>query len=186
MNLQITSKQTQITEAVETHFARKLQRLEKYFGQECDILVICKKEKGQDRVELTLRSGTVVLRAEDQAGDLYSALDLVSERLERQIEKYKTRLDAKKRDRESIRRMPAPASPEEIEALAEEAARTDLPRIVRSKTFALKPIDTEEACEQMEMLGHNFFVFLNADTDTINVVYRRNDGNYGLIEPELG
>lgn len=185
MKMTIKSKNVQISEAVEQHFEKKLQRLEKYFGRDLEATINCSKEKGQDRVEITLHAGGGIdLRAEDQAGDLYSALDLVSERLERQIEKYKTRLEQRRRDRESIRKAPAEMLPEEFAPQIE--AESEEPRIVRSKRFALKPIDPEEACLQMELLGHSFFVFLNAETDAVNVVYRRKDGNYGWIEPEIG
>ncbi|MCL2497762.1 MAG: ribosome-associated translation inhibitor RaiA [Symbiobacteriaceae bacterium] len=181
MKLTIKSRQFTITEDIEQHFQRKLQRLDKYFNREVEAFVNCSREKGQERVEITLVGAGIDMRAEDRAGDLYSALDLTTERLVRQIERYKTRLEQRRQNRESIRKaVPAPLPEvEEVVTEVEEA------RIVRSKRFALTPMDPEEACLQMELLGHSFFVFLNVDTGAVNVVYRRNDGNYGLIEPEI-
>ena len=185
MNLHFKSKQVPITDAVEQHFGKKLQRLSKQLGRDAEAFISCTRQKGQDKLEITLKAPGLEIRAEDQAGDLYAALDLVCDRLERQIAKYKTRIiDNKRNQRESIRKspelLPVEFAPEDIEVEDDEQA----PRIVRSKRFPLKPLDAEEACLQMELLGHSFYVFLNAETEQVNVVYKRKDGEYGLIEPE--
>ena len=187
MKMNMKVKNQDISDAVISHFDKKLQRLEKFLGREVEADVFCSKEKDRHRVELTIHVGGSSLRSEDYAGDLYSALDLASERMERQIEKYKTRMEQRKRDRESIRK----ATPERLPEFTipinpdSDEIDDDLPQIVRSKQFALKPIDPEEACLQMDLLGHSFYVFLNAETDLVSVVYKRKDGNYGLIEPSV-
>ena len=167
---------------LEEHFAKKLQRLEKHVGRDVDAYINCTREKGLDRIEITLVGAGINLRAEDKGDDLYSALDTVIERLERQIERFKTRFEQKRTNRTSIRKAESGILP--LEVVPQTVESNDEPHIVRNKRFQLNPMDPEEACMQMELLGHNFFVFLNAHTEVINVVYRRNDGNYGLIEPE--
>jgi len=186
MKLHFKAKQVQISEAVEQQFARKLERMEKHLGRDVEAYINCSRNRNQDRVEVTLYGAGVEMRAEDSAGDLYSALDLVCERLERQVERFKTRLELRRHARESIRKAPAEMLPEVALPLVRDgnAPAEGQPRIVRSKKFALKPLDPEEACMHMELLGHSFFVFLNAESEAVNVVYRRHDGDYGLIEPE--
>ena len=186
MKLQFIAKNVTISDAVEQHFTRKLQRMERHLGRDTVAYITCSRIKSMDRVEITLQGAGIEIRAEDEAGDMYSALDLVCERLERQVEKYKTRFEQKRRQRESIRkatpeRLPDLAVPAGDDAAADSAEQ---PHLVRSKHFALKPLDPEEACMQMELIGHTFFVFINDSTNSVNVVYKRNDGNYGLIEPE--
>ena len=189
MIINIKARNITISEAVEKHFNRKLTRMEKLIGRDVEANVNCSRLKGQDRVEVTLLGSGIEMRAEDAAGDLYSALDLVCERLERQVERYKTKYEQRRRKRESIRRGDAEVIiPEGLvtEAITDSTSdeEEDSPHIVRSKRFALKPLDPEEACMQMELLGHSFFVFLNTETEAVNVVYKRKDGDYGLIEPE--
>ena len=116
------------------------------------------------------------IRAEESSTDMYVSIDLVEEVIERQIRRYRKKLIDKKQSALSF----SQAFIEEEDERPEEDIR-----IVKTKKFAIKPIDPEEACLQMEMLGHNFYVFLNADTDQVNVVYRRKNGTYGLIEPEF-
>jgi putative sigma-54 modulation protein len=183
MILHFKSKNITISDAVELHFAKKLKRMEKYLGREAEAIISCVREKGQDRLEITLMAKGLEIRAEDTAADLYSALDLVCDRLERQIERFKTRMEQKKNQRESIRHG-AMIMPQYAIDHSDIDETNDEPRIVRSKQVALQPLDPEEACMQMELLGHSFFVFLNAHSEVVNVVYRRKDGNYGLIEPE--
>ena len=185
MKINFKSRQITVSPAVFQHFERKLKRVERILGSDIDANITLSRGKGQDKVEITIiGDGGLEIRAEDSHGDLYSALDLVLERLERQIEKYKTRQDAKRHKRGSIRRtpelLPDMLPPEDSYMESDE----DEPRLVRTKSFKLQAMDAEEACLQMELLGHSFFIFLSADTGLVNVVYRRRDGNYGLIEPE--
>ncbi len=130
------------------------------------------------KVEVTIPMPNLVLRAEEENADMYAAIDLIVDKLERQIRKHKTKINRKSRFN---------GATGEVFAIAQDAATQEVEEdeleVVRNKRFDLKPMDSEEAILQMNMLGHSFFVYTNADTNTTNVVYRRKDGRYGLIEP---
>lgn len=171
MKYNIRGNKIDVTEAIDSYIKEKLSRLDKYLDDNDEVeakAVISTKGKDQ-KVEVTIWSGKYNIRAEETNEDLYSAMDLVIDKLERQIKKYKGKITSKK-----VKMAVMP----EIEDLLEE----DEQKIVRRKEVFLKPIDEEEAITQMELLGHTFFVFKNVDTDKINVVYKRNDGDYGIIE----
>ena len=171
MKYNIRGNKIDVTEAIDSYIKEKLSRLDKYLDDNDEVeakAVISTKGKDQ-KVEVTIWSGKYNIRAEETNEDLYSAMDLVIDKLERQFKKYKGKITSKK---VKMGVMP------EIEDLLEE----DEQKIVRRKEVFLKPIDEEEAITQMELLGHTFFVFKNVDTDKINVVYKRNDGDYGIIE----
>lgn len=159
--------------------SQKLDRIEKLFPKETEAVVTLSVEKLTNRVEVTIPIGKRIVKAEAEENDLMAALDKVVDKLEYQIIKYKKRLRSKVRQNASYK--------EEYEAVnIDEKTLDDEPvyKIERSKQFELRPMDAEEAVMQMELLGHSFFVFRNGDTDDVNVVYRRKDGSYGLIEPE--
>lgn len=137
-------------------------------------------EKISHIVEVTIPFHGMILRAEERSNDMYSAIDLVVDTLERQIRKFKTKIAKRAKDAESLRYMTFELEEPEKEVQEENSEF----RIAKTKRFPIKPMSVEEAILQMNLLGHNFFVFLNQDTDKVNVVYRRNDGAYGLIEPE--
>ena len=169
MKYNIRGNKIDVTEAIDSYIKEKLSRLDKYLDDNDEVeakAVISTKGKDQ-KVEVTIWSGKYNIRAEETNEDLYSAMDLVIDKLERQFKKYKGKITSKK-----VKMAVMP----EIEDLLEEQ------KIVRRKEVFLKPIDEEEAITQMELLGHTFFVFKNVDTDKINVVYKRNDGDYGIIE----
>lgn len=171
MKYNIRGNKIDVTEAIDSYIKEKLSRLDKYLDDNDEVeakAVISTKGKDQ-KVEVTIWSGKYNIRAEETNEDLYSAMDLVIDKLERQFKKYKGKITSKK-----VKMAVIP----EIEDLLEE----DEQKIVRRKEVFLKPIDEEEAITQMELLGHTFFVFKNVDTDKINVVYKRNDGDYGIIE----
>ncbi|MDD3365595.1 MAG: ribosome-associated translation inhibitor RaiA, partial [Syntrophomonas sp.] len=132
------------------------------------------------KVEVTIPLNGLILRGEVTAEDMYSAIDMVIEKLEKQIEKHKTKLYKSHRG-SGLKQAVA----DEIKRQLEHQDTTEKFKIVRTKRFALKPMDEEEAIMQMSLLGHTFFVFFNAETDEVNVVYRRKDGNFGLIEPDF-
>ena len=129
----------------------------------------------RQKIEVTIPVKGSIIRAEQDSNDMYVSVDLVEEIIERQIKKYKTKIVDKKQS--------ALAFSEAF--LQEEAEQEETVNIVKTKRFAMKPMDAEEACVQMELLGHNFFMFLNADTNEVNVVYKRKGNSYGLIEPEF-
>ncbi len=180
MNLQMKAKHFSPNEVHIQYAEKKLSKFDKLLNREVDIAVNCSKEQEEERVEITLQAGGFRLRAEEYAPDFYVAFDAAIDTLERQLSKYKTRWNNKRRSGESIRtanwQNPTPAVEDEED---------ESPQIIRVKRFAMKPTYPEDAVIEMEMLGHSFYMFLNAETEKINVVYRRNDGKYGLIEPEL-
>ena len=172
MKYNIRGNKIEVTEAINDYLVDKISKIEKYFDDNDSIeakVLISTKGKDQ-KVEVTIWSGKYNVRAEETSEDLYAAIDLVEEKLERQLKKYKSKLSSKR----------APRG--EITAEIEEYFEDDEQTIVRRKEVFLKPIDEEEAITQMELLGHTFFVFKNVDTGKINVVYKRTDGDYGIIE----
>lgn len=183
MNYNIRGNKLEVTEAIREHVIKKVSKLEKYFDTPptSDVNVRLSVFNNEQRIEVTIPMTDLVLRAEEHHEDLYAAIDLVVGKLERQIKKYKTKINRKFRKEGSPKHIFAEL---EKEALQEKEEESDL-EIVRTKRFNLKPMDSEEAILQMDMLDHAFFVFTNAVTDETNVVYRRKDGRYGLIEPEI-
>jgi len=174
MNINVRGKNFQITPALKDHVERRIGKLGRFFDTDQEAQVTLTVEKDRHKVEVTMPLNGYLLRGEEETGDMYASIDLVIDKLEKQVEKYKTRVSRKIRDA-SIREMP-PLS---------EIAEEEEPQLVRTKRFALKPMPVEEAIMQMNLIGHSFFVFSNADTEEVNVVYKRKDGNYGLIEPEF-
>jgi putative sigma-54 modulation protein len=166
----------QLTDALREASMKKLRRLDKFFQQDVEAKVVLSIEKKIHKVEVTIPFNGRIVRVEETSDDMYNALDEAVESLEQQIRKYKTKLQNKRHANESIKF-------ENIEPL--EGEDEEEYKVVKTKRFAIKPMSIEEAILQMDLLKHNFFVFLNADTDEVNVVYRRKDANYGLIEPEF-
>ncbi|MDG5786652.1 ribosome-associated translation inhibitor RaiA [Evansella sp. AB-P1] len=186
MNFNIRGENLEITPALRDHVEKKVGKLERYFDgtPQSDVNVKMSVVNNDQKVEITIPMTKLLLRAEEKHSDMYAAVDLVIEKLERQIRKHKTKVNRKFRTDNSLKYM----FKNELEPLAEEiptaVEEEDDFEIVRTKRFDLKPMDTEEAILQMDMLGHNFFVFSNSVSGFTNVVYKRKDGRYGLIEPE--
>ena len=156
----------------------KLGKLDKYFAEETKADVTLSVNRNDQKVEVTIPVKGGIIRAEEVSEDMYASIDMVEETIERQLVKYKNKLvDKKKSYRDNF-------TNDYIEADYEDEDE-DVVKIVRTKSFGIKPMDAEEACIQMELLGHNFFVFLNAETDEVNVVYKRKGGTFGLIEPNF-
>lgn len=182
MNFHIRGENLQITEALRDYVEKKVGRLDRYFEteQKTDVHVTMRVIRGEAAIEITIPMTGVILRAEETHNDMYAAIDLILEKLERQIRKHKTKINRKLRQDSNNRVLFREAAP--VATLDyEEDVDID---IVRTKQFNLKPMDAEEAVLQMDLLGHNFFVFQNSATHDVNVVYRRNDGRFGLIEPK--
>lgn len=157
----------------------KLDRIEKLFPQDTEASITIISEKLEHRVDVTVPIGKRLVKAEASEADMMAALDKVVDKLEHQIVKYKKRLRSKMRQNATFK--------DEYESVPiDEKILDDEPlyKIERNKHFELRPMDAEEAVMQMELLGHSFFVFRNGNTDDVNVVYRRKDGSFGLIEPE--
>lgn len=177
MKITISGKNMAVTDALREVTEKKLSKLDKYFFEDVPVDVTLSVEKNRQIIEVTIPFSGAIIRAEESTEDMYQSIDKVIDVLERQIRKHKTKLQKKNKGFETIRF-------ENIQALpagenGKEAS------IVRTKRFAMKPMDAEEAVLQMELLRHAFYVFRNAETDEVNIVYKRKDGNYGLIEPEF-
>jgi putative sigma-54 modulation protein len=152
----------------------KIGKLEKYFTPETEVHVTLSVEKERQKIEVTIPVKGNIIRSEQVSNDMYVSIDLVEEIIERQLKKYKTKLVEQKQSNNFFKQ-------EYIERDFQEEEEI---KIIRSKKFDIKPMYPEDACVQMELLGHSFFVFNNAETDEINVVYKRKGGTYGLIEPD--
>lgn len=174
MNIIISGKNIDVTEGLREAVNEKLGKLERYFNDSTEVHVTMSVEKDRQKIEVTIPMKGNIVRAEQVSSDMYCSIDLVEEIIERQLRKYKTKLVEKKQHA-------AVFSPEYVDNSYDEEEEI---KIIRNKRFEVKPMDAEEACVQMELLGHNFFVFRNADTDEINVVYKRKGNTYGIIEPE--
>ena len=176
MKIKIFGKNIEVTEGIKSAVEEKLSKLDKYFTEETRADVTLSVKRNEQKVEVTIPVKGSIIRAEEVSGDMYASIDMARETIERQLVKYKNKLVDKKkayRDDFTADYIDMDYDEDEDEAV----------KIVRTKSFGIKPMDPEEACVQMELLGHNFFVFLNARTDEVNVVYKRKGGTYGLIEP---
>ncbi|MEW9124683.1 MAG: ribosome-associated translation inhibitor RaiA [Thermotaleaceae bacterium] len=174
MEIKVSGRNLEVTDALRDTVVAKLERFGKYFKEDTEAQATLSVEKNRQILEVTIPINGSILRVEEATDDMYASVDRVIDKLNRQIEKHKTKLEKKYRGHDTIRFENIP----DIEPQERQDAR-----IVKTKRFAVKPMDTEEAVLQMELIGHNFFVFTNAETDDINVLYKRKDGNYGLIEP---
>lgn len=176
MKIILRGKNIEITEAIEEKVSEKLSKLDKYFivSENVEAKVLVRTYPYGQKIEVTIPTEYVLLRAEVVDQDLYNAIDLVIDKLEGQIRKYKTRLNRKSKDNKLAFNL---ASIEPLEDEEEDV-------LVKTKTITPKPMDMEEAIMQMELIGHSFFVYRDTETDAISIVYRRNDGDYGLIETE--
>ena len=173
----IRGENLEVTEALRDYVVSKLEKIEKYFqaDQELDARVNLKvyREKTA-KVEVTIPLGSITLRAEDVSQDMYGSIDLVTDKIERQIHKNKTKIERKNRNKKSTSQLFTDAVVEEVEVTPA--------KVVRSKQIDLKPMDLEEALLQMDLLGHDFFIYTDVEDNTTNVLYRREDGDVGLLE----
>lgn len=171
----ISGKNIDVTEGLKSAVYEKIGKLERYFTPDTEVHVTLSVEKERQKIEITIPMKGNIIRAEQVSNDMYVSIDLVEEIIERQLRRYKNKLIDQKQTAGSFN-----------QAFVEEESNEDEEiRIIRSKKFAMKPMDAEEACIQMELLGHNFYVFRNAETNEVNVVYKRKGNTYGLIEPEF-
>ncbi len=177
MKIIVRGKNLNITPALKEYAEKRINKLSKYFNG-ADAQVNLSVAKESHIVEVTVLVNGLILRGEESTDDMYASIDLVVDKLEKQIDKHKTKLSRRLRDgniktivNEQLQR--------------NQVVEDEEPRIVRTKRFAMKPMPVEEAILQMDLVGHDFFVFINAETEQVNVVYRRKDRNYGLIEPDF-
>jgi len=175
MRYVITGRNIDVTEGLKSAIYDKIGKLEKYFAPDTEVHVTLSVEKDRQKIEVTIPVKGNIIRSEQVSSDMYVSIDLVEEIIERQLKKYKNKIIDKKQSRESF----------STEYMDNDYEEDDSIKIIRSKRFGIKPMDPEEACIQMELLGHNFYVFSNSETGEVNVVYKRKGNTYGLIEPEF-
>ena len=175
MKYVITGRGTNVTDGLRSAIEEKLGKLEHYFAPDTEVHVTLKVEKDRQKVEVTVPLKGHIIRAEQVSDDMYVSIDLIEDIIERQLRKYKTKIVDSKQNVGSFT----------SEFMQEDDYEDEDVKVIRTKRFAVKPMDPEEACVQMELLNHSFYVFRNAETDEVNVVYKRKGGDYGLIEPEF-
>ncbi len=171
MNIIVNGRHLEVTPALKNYAEKKVQRFDRYLSNISEAIVTLTVEKYRHKVEVLLKVNGVLIQAEGITGDVYSSIDEVAEKLERQIKKYKEKLVSHRKTEGK----PGSAVPE--------VAPVEVGRIIKNKRFELKPMSPDEAVMQMELLDKDFFVFTNDNSGSINVIYRRRDGNFGLIEP---
>ena len=174
MRFIITGRNIDITEGLKSAVEEKLGKLDRFFAPETEVNVTLSVEKERQKIEVTIPVKGNIIRSEQVSSDMYVSIDLVEEVIERQLKKYKNKIVDKQQNAAAF-----------AQEFVEKDYDDDEVKIIRTKRFGIKPMDPEEACVQMELLGHNFFVFCNAETDQVNVVYKRKGNTYGLIEPEF-
>ncbi len=174
MKFIISGKNIDITEGLKSAIEDKIGKLEKYFTPDTEVHVTLSVEKERQKIEVTIPVKGTVIRSEQVSNDMYVSIDLVEEIIERQLKKYKNKLIEKQQNKDFFRQ----------EFIEKDYVDEEEIQIVRSKKFDIKPMYAEDACIQMELTGHGFFVFVNAETGQVNVVYKRKGNTYGLIEPE--
>ena len=175
MNFIILGKNIEVTPGLRSAVEDKIGKLEKYFNPDTEAHVTLSVEKDRQKIEVTIPVKGNIIRSEQVSNDMYVSIDLVEEIIERQLKKYKTKLIAKEQSAGCFKQ----------DFIEKDYMDEEEVQIVRTKKFDIKPMYPEDACVQMELLGHNFYVFCNAETDQVNVVYKRKGNTYGLIEPEV-
>ena len=164
MRITITGRNIELTEGLKAAVEEKLSKLEKFFAPDTDVFVTLSVEKERQKIEVTIPIKGHVIRSEQSSNDMYVSIDLVEEVIERQLKKYRTKLVTKQQSAASVFKQ------DFLDAASDDDEEI---KIIRSKKFDMKPMYPEDACVQMELLGHDFFVFINAETEDVNVVYKR-------------
>lgn len=176
MKVTVIAKNIELTSALKEIIQKKISKLDKYFEPSVEARVTLSVQKSNHIIEVTIPFNGVILRGEESTSDMYKSLDLVEDKLERQIRKQKTRLSRKHNGSLKFA--------EVNDSISVDDEYYDEGKLVKVKKFGVKPMSSEEAILQMDLLGHNFFVYQDSDTNKVNVVYKRKDGDYGLLEPE--
>ncbi|MGN8713205.1 ribosome hibernation-promoting factor, HPF/YfiA family [Hornefia butyriciproducens] len=172
MKVNITGKNFNTYDRLQETVEKKLDKLDKYFSDEATAKVVLSKERGRDKIEATINAKGAVFRAEEVTDDIYEGIDLAVDKLASQMSRFKGKLRKRYNDNKALK----------FEFMPEPETEKEEAKVVKAKKFQLEPMSEDEAVLQMEMLQHDFFVFLNMETDSVNVVYKRKDGNYGLLE----
>ena len=175
MKFIISGKNILVTDGLRTAVEDKLGKLERYFTPDTEVVVTLSVEKERQKIEVTIPVKGNIIRSEQVSNDMYVSIDLVEEVIERQLKKYRTKLVTKQQNAAAVFKQ---------DFLDEKSEDDEEIKIIRTKKFDMKPMYPEDACVEMELLGHDFYVFINAETEDVNVVYKRKGNTYGLIEPE--
>ncbi len=193
MQVVVTGRNIELTPALKDYLLEKLQRAQKHFDHPLDVIALLSVAKNpsiadNQTAEVTIKVNGNIIRGEESTENMYASIDLVANKIERQLRKFKTRYfhkGNKIKEREAAEPIDVSSQVDSDEVVKRELSLEEIrPKIVRSKRFPLKPMLPEEACSHMDLLGHDFFMFINSETNQVNTVYHRRDGNYGLIEPE--
>lgn len=180
LKIDLAARNLEVSDDLRNHVEKKLSKIEKYFDKGVPAQVVLSSERGRQIVEITIPLGGMVVRGQEATNDVYASVTMAVEKIERRIEKYRARFQRRKRQGRAQARSVRPATGAE----AREEPESEEPRVVKVKRFSMKPMTLEEAIQQMHLLGHDFFVFDSSETGQVSVLYRRKDGNYGLIESE--
>jgi putative sigma-54 modulation protein len=176
LKIDLTALNIDVTDDLRNHVEKKLGKIEKYFDRSASAQVVLSSQRERQIVEITLPLDGFVVRGQEATSDIYASVNLAVDKIERRIERYRARFQRRKREgRAQARSLAAQVTPAETGGE---------PRLVKVKRFNIKPMNVDEAIMQMSLLGHDFFVFMSSETEQVNVLYRRKDGDYGLIEPE--
>ena len=173
MKTTITGKNFNTYQHLEDTIEKKLEKLDKYFSEDIEAKVVLSQERNKDKIEVNINAKGAQFRTEQVADDIYEGLDKAIDKLSRQMSKFKGKLQKKYQDNKSVRFEAIPAP---------ETGEAEVGKVVKTKKVELRPMTAEDAVLEMEMSGHDFFVFLDEDTDRLNVVYKRKDDNYGVLE----
>lgn len=171
MKIIVTGKNINVSDKIQDAIDKKFDKIGKYFADDTRANIVMHPEKDKVKLEATIVVKGTIFRAEEVAQDIFDCIDVVGDKISKQASKYKEKMQKKNKSNESVRFEMIPEAEEQEEA-----------KVVKTKKFELVPMGVEEATMQMELLGHNFYVFLNVETDSVNVVYKRADGDYGLLE----
>ena len=175
MRFIITGRNIDVTDGLRSAVEEKLGKLDRFFAPETEVNVTLSVEKERQKIEVTIPVKGNIIRSEQVSSDMYVSIDLVVEVIERQLKKYRTKLVTKQQNAAAVFKQ---------DFLDEKSEDDEEIKIIRTKKFDMKPMYPEDACVEMELLGHDFYVFINAETEDVNVVYKRKGNTYGLIEPE--
>lgn len=178
MRIKIVARNLSATGALERQIEKKLSKLDKFFSEDVEATVRLSTERNLQTIEVTIACDGMIIRGEESTQDMYASIDLVVDKLVRQLRRHKTRLSKRLREDTFLFGDTDDATADDVDEQAQ------LPEVYRVKRFPVKPQDIEEAILQMQLLGHDFYVFSNAATNQVNVLYRRKDGRFGLIEPD--
>ena len=175
MRYTITGRNIEVTPGLKAAVEKKIGKLEHFFTPDTEVVVTLSVEKERQKIEVTIPVKGNIIRSEQVSNDMYVSIDLVEEVIERQLKKYRTKLVTKQQNAAAVFKQ---------DFLDEKSEDDEEIKIIRTKKFDMKPMYPEDACVEMELLGHDFYVFINAETEDVNVVYKRKGNTYGLIEPE--